>query len=243
MGLVIVETRNIREGYLGMFTTAAGRPWLWTAVLGIVVFGALTAYVEYANGPTGLDSRILLAAVSARTAMVTSLAVIVTDLGSFPVVVVVALTTAVVLWSRTRRLLLPVTLLITVIETAAIVYLVKEIVGRRRPPVTFLIGAPSTDGSFPSGHTTNGTVVYVLAALFLGWTIGRRWCRHLLLASAVVVGIGIGLTRIYLGYHWASDVLGGWLLATALCTAGGFTVCRVVGDRTEAGARPGERVS
>lgn len=228
-----------------MLTTTAGRRWLWPAVLGIVVFGALTAYVEFANGPTGWDSRVLLAVVSARTAVLTSLAAVVTDFGSFPVVVVVALAAAVVLWSRTRRLLLPATLLITVVETAAIVFLVKSVVGRQRPPVELLIGAPSTDGSFPSGHTTNGTVVYVMAALLLGWTVGRRWCRYLLLASAVALGVAIGLTRIYLGYHWASDVLGGWLLATALCSAGGFTVCRLTSghDRTVVAARPGERVS
>lgn len=210
-----------------MFTCAAARRWLCSSLLAFVGFTAVTVWVVDAQGPTGVDTVVLAIVLTVRTTLASALATVVTHLGSFPVVAGVAGAGAIVLWLRTRRLLLPLTLLITVVETAAIVFLIKEVVGRERPPTHGLIGAVSIDGSFPSGHTTNGAVVYVMAALLLGTTVRRRWVGRLLLTAAVVGAVAIGVTRIYLGYHWASDVLGGWLLATAICCAAAFAVCRL----------------
>ena len=216
-----------------MLTSAFAPRWLCAAVFAAVAFAVVTVWVVIAHGPTGLDLAVTATALSIRTVALTSAATAVTQLGSFPVVVGVAGAAAVTLWLRTERLLLPLTLLITVVETAAIVFLLKEVVGRDRPPIADVLGAVSTDGSFPSGHTTNGTVVYVLTTLLLGMTVCRPWARRVGLAAAVVVAVAIGLTRIYLGYHWATDVLGGWLLATAICSASAFAVCRLgpVGDQ------------
>jgi membrane-associated phospholipid phosphatase len=88
--------------------------------------------------------------------------------------------------------------------------------------VTTVIGSAQRDFSFPSGPTTNATLAYVLAALLLTAGMRRALWRRVTSASAVALAFLVGLSRIYLGYHWATDVLAGWLLATAVIAASYF---------------------
>lgn len=227
MDVIVRASAEPRDQHLIGFSSAASRRWLCVAAITAVAFLVVAGAVWYASGPTGFDVTVAVGVVAARTSLLTGLAAALTTAGAFPAVVSVALVVALVLWLRTGRLLLPLTLLITVAETAATVYLLKQVVGRERPPSVWLIGAPSADGSFPSGHTTNGSVVYLLAGLFLAGTFTHAWIRRLLIAAAVAASVVIGLTRVCLGYHWASDVLGGWLLAVAICATAAFAVCRL----------------
>ncbi|MFJ5677129.1 phosphatase PAP2 family protein [Streptomyces sp. NPDC093097] len=96
----------------------------------------------------------------------------------------------------------------------AVRYGLMELLARPRPPhADWAAGA--TGFSFPSGHATTSA----LAAGLLAWGVlhrtrpgaGRPWCALLALWA-----VGVGLTRVYLGVHWAGDVLAGWLLAGAL---------------------------
>ncbi|MEU6306363.1 phosphatase PAP2 family protein [Streptomyces chartreusis] len=68
--------------------------------------------------------------------------------------------------------------------------------------------------AYPSGHAMTATVVCGL----LLWLLHRYGVRGTLWRTAVAVGVisvaGVGLTRIWLGVHWATDVAGGWLLGT-----------------------------
>jgi undecaprenyl-diphosphatase len=60
--------------------------------------------------------------------------------------------------------------------------------------------------SFPSGHSANAMMTYVALALLLS----RKEHRQLWLAGALVIAILVGLSRVMLGVHWPSDVVGGW---------------------------------
>jgi undecaprenyl-diphosphatase len=70
--------------------------------------------------------------------------------------------------------------------------------------------------AFPSGHAMTAAVTCGLAL----WLMARfgvgRGPRTAVLAVGAVSVLGVGLTRVYLGVHWASDVLGGWLLGVCL---------------------------
>lgn len=61
--------------------------------------------------------------------------------------------------------------------------------------------------SFPSGHSANAMMTYVALALFL---FGRTDRRTICVAGAVALALLVGLSRVVLGVHWPSDVIGGW---------------------------------
>jgi len=92
-----------------------------------------------------------------------------------------------------------------------LVLVMKVILARDRP-------APVYDGielfSFPSGHTTNAAVIYGMLAFML--MRGHRWAGRACLASlAVLAVLGVAMSRIVLGVHWASDVGAGLLLGVS----------------------------
>lgn len=96
---------------------------------------------------------------------------------------------------------------------------VKYIVGRERPDVSWrLVGLPG-DPSFPSGHALGATAVYGA----LGWLLARRWGA----IAGVLLGVVVGLTRLYLGVHYPLDVLAGLLAGGAV----GGLAAQVAGER------------
>jgi undecaprenyl-diphosphatase len=83
---------------------------------------------------------------------------------------------------------------------------------RPRPIVPWAV-AP-TDFSFPSGHTMNSAVVYGALAVVV-WSVAGRRAGSLAVALAIVLALAIGTSRIYLGYHYFADVVGGLLAAVS----------------------------
>jgi undecaprenyl-diphosphatase len=193
-------------------------PWVEVSGAGLLGFVLVAAFVLASSGADRLDRDVLVGMVPLRSGLLTTTADIVTALGASPVVLAVAALVALALWQRTRSALPPAVLLGSVAVTAGLVFLLKIAVSRARPPADHLLGPPALDYSFPSGHTTDGSVVYVVSALLLGATV-ERTARRLLLSLALLVGVAVGLSRLYLGYHWATDVLAGWLLAAAVIGA------------------------
>ncbi len=107
-------------------------------------------------------------------------------------------------------------LIVAYAATQAIVTLVKLLVGRDRPA-----GSLEQVGgyAFPSGHSATAVALYGALALI----VARRWGprgRVAAIAGAVLLAAIVGVTRVYLGVHYPTDVLGGWLLgATVLAVA------------------------
>jgi membrane-associated phospholipid phosphatase len=104
--------------------------------------------------------------------------------------------------------------------------LTKVVVGRERPPAADALIALPSSGSLPSGHALTtmvflGLLVFVAfrwrrARLHAGQSAAFAWIA---LAAAVVIEALIGVSRVYLGVHWLSDVFGGWSLAGAWLAA------------------------
>ena len=86
----------------------------------------------------------------------------------------------------------------------------KIFIQRARPDEIF--GLISNSGySFPSGHAATSMIFYGILGYFLLYLCQKRW-QKIIIASVLAVTIFmIGISRMYLGVHWMSDILGGWL--------------------------------
>ncbi|MEU3502758.1 phosphatase PAP2 family protein [Streptomyces hundungensis] len=93
----------------------------------------------------------------------------------------------------------------------------KAAVGRDRPRWPDPVDSAGF-AAFPSGHALTATVAFGLIVWLLSLHGAGRAVRGTVLAVGVVSALGVGFTRLFLGVHWFSDVLGGWLLGVAIVT-------------------------
>lgn len=85
----------------------------------------------------------------------------------------------------------------------------KQLVARARPAlVDHLVEVASA--SFPSGHAGNSAIIYLTIALTVMQIVPRRTARWFLFGATIALVLLIGVSRVYLGVHWPSDVLAGW---------------------------------
>ncbi len=157
----------------------------------------------------------------------------VTDIAdTFEVAGVAAIVTIVVLFRRWGRhaflLVAGLAIELSVFITA------NKIVARPRPAVSHLGGTPSTY-SFPSGHTAATVVLYGGIAVIVMVATTRWWPRVVMWVLAVALTVAVGLSRVYRGEHYPTDVMAGLLLGIGSLTAGVFII-RVAGVNRSAKA-------
>lgn len=90
----------------------------------------------------------------------------------------------------------------------------KSLFGRERPPQAFQ-AVDTLNASFPSGHALLAAVFYLTLGVMLTRAFPKKRLKAFVLGAAILIAVLIGLTRVYLGAHWASDVLAGWSVGAA----------------------------
>lgn len=158
------------------------------------------------GGGGALDHRLYLALYVGQNPAMVAVARAVTFLGEPTVLIIAGVVFALVMWWQ-GHLRTGLTLLAVTMAGRLFSELQKYEVARVRPafePHLVLVKS----SSFPSGHSASSMIFYLTLALVL--THRGRW-RHLAAAGAILLALLIGLSRVMLGVHWPSDVIGGWV--------------------------------
>jgi len=234
---------------LRMLRVQAGRRRGWTlpdatvpaavlaaTLLGLILVGAVAGAVLRRAGPAGRPDRpVEFFVVGHRQAWLSAMMRPVTDLGAAGVLVPLVLAAGLG-WRWRRGSWRPLSLLGAGAAGAWVLQVaVKQLVERPRPP-TGLALSHATGFAFPSGHATDAAAVYGMLAVLLARP-GRRGVRVAALAGAFGLVAMVGLSRVYLGVHWLTDVLAGVGIGAAWIAS----LIVVVGTRVDLPARTGRR--
>lgn len=193
-----------------------------TLLVGLLVVAAATALagsvydaVVEKDGIAGLDRPALDAAMSMRTPTGNTLVEAWTTVGGpvgMPILATVVAVTLAVLWRQWTPIVL-------VAATAAGSLLLtvagKDLVGRTRPPLVDAVPPYELSASFPSGHSLNAAAIGGIVAYLVLRRQRSARARTLTVAAAVAFAVTMGLSRVYLGHHWLTDVLAAWALGVA----------------------------
>ncbi|KAF0259912.1 phosphatidylglycerophosphatase B [Clavibacter michiganensis subsp. michiganensis] len=184
-----------------------------------VVLSAIAAQVydnvTDADGVAGLDKPLLAFMIGIRTPWLNDAATAYTDVAGVVVMPIIAVVTMLFLAIR-RRSWTPIILVLAAGGGSLLLTIAgKDIVGRARPDLADAVPPYETSPSFPSGHTLNAVAIAGILAYLLLLRQHRRVTRVLSIAVAVVFAVTIGISRVYLGHHWFTDVLAAFFLSGA----------------------------
>ncbi|RPI25878.1 MAG: phosphatase PAP2 family protein [Acidobacteria bacterium] len=183
-------------------------------ILGIWLFVGVTEEVIEADTQE-LDERVLLALRASGhledpigPPWLERMAAEVTALGGIGPLSLFTMAVAGFLWLNRKRAML-LLVLISVGGGACVSFGLKQLIGRPRPSAVPHLTVVSS-ASFPSGHAFLSAVVYLTVGILLAATLGRRRLKLYILFVAILLTFLIGISRVYLGVHYPTDVLGGW---------------------------------
>lgn len=191
-------------------SAAAMFPAIAVLVPALFVLSLLAGFVT-AGATSGLDEWVRLYVHQHASARLTLLMRAVTHLGSSYVWLPGTVLGLLLLW-RMGRPMAARMLLITMAGSAALNYSMKLLFHRPRPVPFFDIAVPASY-SFPSGHALESFCFYGIVAALAARALHNRVLRGVVWGAAAVIVLLVGFSRVYLGVHYPSDVLGGYLTA------------------------------
>jgi undecaprenyl-diphosphatase len=183
------------------------------AVVGAaLIFGAMAMWVR--SGPVGLDAGILQTLEAARSTRATEAVVAITTVGRGPVTAAIVVLVAV--WLLVRGYRKEAAFLVVANLGSVILSLgLQEVFTRPRPPLDVVTRITDPESfSFPSGHALSAMVLYTSLAMIAAG-LGLPRLKRALIALALIIVPTMGFTRVYLGVHYPSDVIGGWALGAS----------------------------
>lgn len=187
---------------------------LGLAILALVAWGAAEIYesVLEQDHLAALDRPALFAAMSIRDGWLDGLVTAFTTVGG-PLIAPIAAAAAVVALALAWRSWLPITLMAAATAgSLAVTVIGKGYLDRVRPPHEFAVPPYEWSPSFPSGHSLNSVVIGGVIAYLLWRRLEARGRRIAVVAGACAYALLMGLSRVYLGHHWLTDVVTGWII-------------------------------
>jgi membrane-associated phospholipid phosphatase len=197
-----------------------------TLVAGAVAAFLFTAHalvvmaVARGDGIVAVDRTVLDWFLAHRDSGTTTLMRAASFVGDSPATVVAVAVAVALLWWRGRRAG-AAALAIAALGSPLISSGFKLLYRRERPPSTDHLSV-ATGYALPSGHAVNSIVVIGVLVAACVPHVRRAWERVAMVSAGAVAVAIVGVSRLYLGVHWSSDVLTGWLLGgawVAVCVA------------------------
>lgn len=180
---------------------------LCSLAIGIILFTLAYLGMRQNIGLGQYNQPVLDWMLNHRAESITTIAKFVTNIAS-PFYLAILTAVIIIGWIAIKReIWRPILLGLSVAVSATASYVLKLMIMDARPPITNMVPAFELDYSFPSGHT----ISIVVLLLILGYLIYSRHFSfpRLMVWGLVTIAMGslIGLSRLYLGYHWLTDVI------------------------------------
>lgn len=195
-----------------IITLAVG---LVVAVSLAVAFGEVYESVTEADGVAGLDHPVLDAAKAVRSPALDLAVTAYTDIGGTVGMPIIAVGIMIALATK-RRSWTPVILMLTAgLGSLLMTVAGKPLFGRTRPDLADAVPPYEHSPSFPSGHSLNSIVIAGIVAYLIILRLKTARARIITVLAASAFAATMGLSRVYLGHHWLTDVLAAWALGIA----------------------------
>jgi membrane-associated phospholipid phosphatase len=192
---------------------------LLATTVGGLLIGVLAFLVRHSGTLRQVDASAANWGNDHATHLSTRLLQLVTDLGDWPAVPVIAVSVVLLeLWRRRSWYVIPF-VLVVILGDQFITSVIKGLMDRARPtlnPVAATLGP-----SFPSGHSSTAAATYAALALVLSRGRPAR-VRALLIGAAAGIAVAVAASRVLLDVHWLSDVIAGLCLGWAW-----FAICAI----------------
>ncbi len=179
-------------------------------VMSIVLFIILAIAIN-ADILSGFESWVYFESVEHMSDILTNILIFITNFGG-PIGISLICITIFLIPKLRNKLGLPVSI---AVSTSFILNIIlKLIFARERPDILRLVTENSY--SFPSGHAMINMALYTVLIIYAYKFIKSKRIKYPLIIAMMLLVIAIGFTRIYLGVHYAGDIIGGWLLGFAI---------------------------
>lgn len=196
---------------------------------GALICFAYLAYMISTHDVLAFDTAIREWAYSQRNPLRNNILIGITYMGNWQTIVALGL--VLLAWPATRK---PVGLpfAITAASSTIIYKVAKSIFQRPRPDLSVRI-IEESGFSFPSGHSMNCLVIYGILIYLI-----RRYCRNRQAANVLTVILtllilAIGCSRVYVGVHFPTDILGGWSLGIAVLAGAIIIIEEIRGEKND----------
>jgi undecaprenyl-diphosphatase len=182
-------------------------------VIGFVLIALIYAGVKTGTGLAAWDTAVHDWFVSSRTSAMTQIMEYVTYIFDPYLLLAVTVLGSVVWAWRKKEYWRPALVSLSLAVAFAVSTLIKTIIERSRPPEVDMVLPLETGFAFPSNHTYGVAVIALIIGYFLYSRRATAKTFYLWLASAVTCTVLIAISRLYLGYHWLTDVVASVCLA------------------------------
>lgn len=208
-------------------------------VVGIYVgVGHLLTDVLAGTAVERRDRDVLVWFLHRRTDTGKTLATIGSGLGDTATKVIATLVICLILLWALKRWYEALLAAIALVFEASVFLIVTLLVKRPRPDIPRLQGSP-VNSSFPSGHVA-AAMTYLALAVVIGWHTRHRWVKIGLVVLTVAITVAVGLSRLYQGMHYLTDVIAGAVLGLVSVFIVDWVMRRAVAHRQERAMLGGE---